>query len=97
LTVGLPAAGNSSYIRVLLDASADVNAVDANGYTPLLYSSRWGCVDGIKLLCAAKADISSTTTDGRTSLHNAAKIGSLACVKLLLEFRVSKAPTLVPA
>jgi len=91
----VPAAANSGHIRVLLDANADIHAEDSKLYTPLLYSSRWGCVDGVKLLCDAKADVSHVLADGRTCLHNASKIGSLDCVKLLLEFMVSKTPSLI--
>ena len=60
---------DSSVMRVLLEANADVNAVEELGNTALHLASSWDCSDCVKLLCAAGADVnyrSSLTMAGKT-------------------------------
>ena len=85
---------DSSVMRVLLEANADVNAVEELGNTALHLASSWDCSDCVKLLCAAGADVNAINNSGCTSLIEAAQWGgSLECARLLVEFKVRIADT----
>ena len=64
-------------MQTLLSASADVNAKDNDGKTPLHYaSSEWDCdvdkvVDVAQILLSAGADLNANNNNGETPLHSA--------------------------
>ena len=46
--------GNTVLLKQLLDANADVNTKDTEGWTPLMFASKNGHVESMKLLLDAK-------------------------------------------
>jgi len=78
----------------LLQAGADVNAQNDQGYTPLLLTSKYSntssSVETVKVLLQAGADVNAPAKEGLTPLHLATKYSntssSLETVKVLLEY-----------
>ena len=95
LTIEFPAClEDSSFMRALLEANADISAEEELGNTALHLASSRNCNDCVKLLCAAGADVNAVNHDGCTSLIEAAHWGqSLECARILVEFKVSIANT----
>ena len=61
--------GNAKDIKTLLARGANINAYDADGYTPLLRaSSQGGNAENIQPLLANGADVNATTAWGETAL-----------------------------
>ncbi len=77
--------GDTSAIRALLEAGADVNEKDADGHTPLRRALRWARIDVISLLIEAGADVNGKDKDGCTLLHRAARHGNTDAVRALLK------------
>ncbi|OBI68253.1 hypothetical protein A5664_11520 [Mycolicibacterium fortuitum] len=72
----------------LLSEGADVNAVDSQGFTPLLFAAASDSVDVVQLLLDAGADIESADVKGETPLYKAVRNrtrGAVPITKLLLE------------
>ncbi|MDC3309545.1 ankyrin repeat domain-containing protein [bacterium] len=65
----------ASNVQAELDAGADVNARDKDGYTPLLLAAGYSTAESIQLLIAAGADVNARTEKGYTPLHSA--VGTL--------------------
>lgn len=61
------AARERGTIEVLLDAGADVNAVQHGGFTPLLEAAQTGQADVVELLLERGADPDAKLEDGRTA------------------------------
>ena len=55
-------------VKILLEASADVNAKTSNGGTALLYAAGKGNEEIVKLLLNQKADVNATTNSGFNAL-----------------------------
>jgi ankyrin repeat protein len=73
-------------LRGLVDAGADVNAVDARGDTPLHYAAINCNSTGLRVLVELGAEIDQQQPNGRTALHLAV-VGwtkGYLCTKLLL-------------
>jgi len=49
--------GQLQILRLLLDANANVNAKDNNGYTALIKASNRGNIDVVRVLLDAKAEV----------------------------------------
>ncbi|KAM5303756.1 cortactin-binding protein 2 [Glossophaga mutica] len=77
--------GHTDCVRLLLNAEAQVNAVDKNGFTPLCAAASQGHFKCIELLIAYDADINYAADGGQTPLYLACKNGNKECIKLLLE------------
>ena len=77
--------GSDSAIEVLLEAGADPNAVDREGWTPLLLAAKSGSERAVKALLEAGVDPNAVDREGWTPLLLAAKSGSERAVKALLE------------
>jgi uncharacterized protein len=61
------AAHERAAIEVLLDAGADVNAVQHGGFTPLLEAAQSGQAEVVELLLERGADPDAKLDDGRTA------------------------------
>ncbi|MBO7411989.1 MAG: ankyrin repeat domain-containing protein [Ottowia sp.] len=59
--------GDTANVRCLLDAGADVNAADGNGWTPLMFAARDGHADIVRLLIERGANINAAQTGGKTA------------------------------
>ncbi|HEY7738734.1 MAG TPA: ankyrin repeat domain-containing protein, partial [Candidatus Limnocylindria bacterium] len=69
-------AGNDpEIVRLLLEAGADVNAVQADGYTPLHEAAQNGDRDTAERLVAAGADPTARLDDGSTPADSARNAG----------------------
>jgi len=84
--------GSEDTVRRLIDAGADVNAVDEDGRTPLHDAARTSSGYTIRKLIDAGADVNAVDKDGRTPLHDAASPLELALNTLFVGLPV-KAPT----
>ena len=72
-------------LRLLLDAGANLEAVDCNRHTPLHWcTARHENVEIMKLLVEAGANVNAAADFSKTALHFAASNGTLACVEVLL-------------
>ncbi len=80
------AKGRQSYIPVLLEGGANLEARDHNSQTPLhlAIANLHEEVAEILLVYGAGADIEATDSTGRTPLHHAIEMKNLDMVKLLL-------------
>lgn len=77
--------GQTAICSVLLDAGAQVDAVDKEKNTPLHYAATIGKVDTIKLLIKEGANVDAKQEKGMTPLHWACHKGHDAAVKILLD------------
>ena len=80
--------GNLAEVKLLLDAGADVNAMDNDGETPLHIASYKGYIEITKLLLDRGADVNARDLwkqFGRTPLHFAAWGGNSEIARLLLD------------
>ena len=71
-------------LRVLLEASGDVDRPDVNGTTPACAAARSGHVDALRVLVDSGADVNRAAKQ-MTPLWIAAKSGHVDVVALLLE------------
>jgi len=75
---------NNDLVRLdFLVRSADINATDGGGYTPLMYSAAVGSVDAMKRLVSKGANVNAQSTAGITSLILSAT--DINKVRLLLD------------
>ena len=83
---GLAAAGDAAGLKRVLSAesSADVDAVDHEGETPLKIASVFGHVDAVKELLRHQASVGQSDDDPETALHVAAARDHAAVAKVLL-------------
>lgn len=89
-TEGLPLCAAAAWDRVevisaLLEAGADVNGVEADGWQPLLWAAANGNADAARTLIEAGASVEAANTNGDTPLTLAARRGALGVVRVLLE------------
>ncbi|MCE5319077.1 MAG: ankyrin repeat domain-containing protein [Parachlamydia sp.] len=76
--------GNAEAVRMLIDAGADVNKVDADSMTPLYHALSKGNREVMNLLISAGADVTKGILQGYSPLHLAVHKGSLVDVYTLL-------------
>ncbi|MCO5557054.1 hypothetical protein L7F22_010610 [Adiantum nelumboides] len=79
-------AGDDAKLKELLsDESRDVDAVDENGRTALLFAAGIGSDKCIRTLVEAGADVDGQDPDGLTPLHMATGYARQSCVAVLVE------------
>ncbi|CAD7701476.1 unnamed protein product [Ostreobium quekettii] len=77
-------AGNLTAVEAFIEAGADVEAIDGEGNTPLIFAAVRG-LDGIaRALIQAGADIAAENNDGQTALGLAAFFGHRDIIEILL-------------
>ena len=76
-----PSAGPA---RLLLEAKAQVDILDAEGRTPLHLAAQRGTADIVEALVASGAEADARDGDGYTPLHMAARAGQRATLRALL-------------
>jgi len=82
--------GLADVATALLDAGSDVNAVDADGRTPLVLATIGGHEDVARLMIERKGcDVNTVDTTQRTCLFYAAQCGLADTVRRLLQVRHS--------
>ena len=72
-------------VQVFINKKADVNAMDASGWTALHFASKSGCFESLKLILEQDADVNANTNKGQCSIHIAAEEGNLECLKILTD------------
>ena len=72
-------------ISLLLAAGANVNLLNCNKYSALMYFSREGCVKCVRLLIEAGAYVNLRNKNGESALSLAALRDRLRCMKVLIE------------
>lgn len=60
--------GHTEIVKTLIQAKANVNAVNGRGWTPLIAAARSGRMDIVKLLLQTKADVNLVDNVGREPL-----------------------------
>eukprot|EP01063_Lacrimia_lanifica_P025425 TRINITY_DN33231_c0_g1_i1.p1 TRINITY_DN33231_c0_g1~~TRINITY_DN33231_c0_g1_i1.p1 ORF type:complete len:251 (+),score=121.31 TRINITY_DN33231_c0_g1_i1:54-755(+) len=71
--------------KMLLDAEADIDVQDAEGWSPLQYAVDKNCTELVELLVGRGADTSAKDAYKRSLLHNAARVGNAAIIEILRE------------
>lgn len=67
-----------------MENGANVDATDKNGWTALMYSASYDCIDDVKLLIDHKA-LNIKNNEGHTALYYAEKYKLERIIKLLKE------------
>ena len=70
--------------KELLEAGADVDAINSEGSTPLLLASQDLCLQVMELLVNAKADPRIADNRKATPLHKVSQLGNLEAVQILI-------------
>ncbi|XP_071325726.1 B-cell lymphoma 3 protein homolog [Trachinotus anak] len=78
--------GHKDLARMLLDAGADINAMDIkSGQSPLMHAVESNNVDMVHFLIENGCDVNSQSYSGNTALHSACGRGQVDTVRLLLK------------
>lgn len=75
--------GDTAVVQALLQAQADLNATDADGWTPLHFAADAGHAAG-QARAGAQADVNAANAHGQTPMCCAAAGGHTDAVQLLL-------------
>ena len=60
--------GSAAEVRVLLEAGSNVNVVDGQGNTPLMWAAQYGSAETVEVMLQAGADVAIVNSDGMTAL-----------------------------
>ncbi|XP_030248397.1 B-cell lymphoma 3 protein homolog [Sparus aurata] len=78
--------GHKDLARMLLDAGADINAMDIkSGQSPLMHAVESNNADMIHFLIESGCNVNSQSYSGNTALHGACGRGQVDTVRLLLK------------
>lgn len=78
--------GHRGLARMLLDAGADINAMDIkSGQSPLMHAVESNNADMVHFLIESGCDVNSQSYSGNTALHSACGRGQVDTVRLLLK------------
>ncbi|XP_078143078.1 B-cell lymphoma 3 protein [Centroberyx gerrardi] len=79
-------AGHMDLAKMLLDAGADINAMDVkSGQSPLMHAVESNNADMVHFLIENGCDVNSQSYSGNTALHSACGRGQVDTVRLLLK------------
>jgi ankyrin repeat protein len=78
-------ADSPSTIKTLLDAKANLNARDSQGYSALHAAIRWNAFNSAALLIDSGIDINTHSLNGNTPLHDAVSLGMADIENLLID------------
>ena len=77
--------GDCRQVQLLLQEGAQAGAVNASGWTPLMYAAHYGHVAVVRVLIEAGCDVEQREwKDQRTALMMAASNGHTKCMELLI-------------
>jgi len=76
--------GDLDKVKSFIEETADVNAADSHGATPLHYAVLRGSKEVVGLLIAKGADVNAKDKNNNTPLHNAVAVESQDIVRLLI-------------
>ena len=82
--------GNIKRIKELLKAGANINAIDNQGFTPLINAVSGEQTEAVKLLLNNGANVNARTKHGMTALIGAVKDGNIEMVRALLAKNADK-------
>ncbi|MCB1172420.1 MAG: ankyrin repeat domain-containing protein [Leptospiraceae bacterium] len=74
----------TKYFTLLLQSGSDVNAVDSQGRTALMYAAKTKDMDAIRLLLQHRADTGRTDKSGSCVLHYLDFYGTVSAAELLM-------------
>lgn len=77
--------GTPETVQSAINIGAELNELDAYGYTPLIQTCIVNNIEMAKIVLAAKADVNFTDLTGRSALHWAADNNNFELCKLLLK------------
>ena len=77
--------GNVEIMKMLIEASADVNGKDEWGHTALMATAEYGHVEAAKLLIKSGANVDATKPDQTTALMIAARNGNFKIAEIVLD------------
>ena len=77
------AEGRSSVLKLLVDASANVNSQRKDGVTAIWLAAQFGHVRCVVLLAELNADVNLQATDGASPVYIAAQGGNCECIREL--------------
>lgn len=77
--------GDCKMVGIQLEAGADPNEFDSDGYRPLMIASIFSRKEIVKLLLEYGADVNARTNDGQTALFFASLFSDSECVKMLVD------------
>ena len=77
--------GNLEIVERLVEAKADLGAVDSRRRTPLLLAARDGQAAVARYMIMNGADIHHVSVDGRSAMHMAASRGQNRIVQMLMD------------
>ncbi|XP_031144766.1 B-cell lymphoma 3 protein homolog [Sander lucioperca] len=78
--------GHKDLAKMLLDAGADINAMDIkSGQSPLVHAVESNNADMVHFLIESGCDVNSQSYSGNTALHSACGRGQVDTVRLLLK------------
>ncbi len=74
-----------AWLGFLLQASADANARDRDGNSPMVLAAIGRWTEGLQLLVAIRADVDRRNNSGETALIKAVQAGDAANARILLD------------
>ena len=81
--------GSTSVVKLLIDAHAELDALDEERRTALSWAAGEGHEGTVVALLQARADVSLVDANGLGALHHAVKAAALGCARALLQHGAS--------
>jgi ankyrin repeat protein len=81
--------GRLEIARMLIDAGANVNVQDDNGYAPLHVAAKYGNEEILRMLIDAGANVNVQSNTGWTPLHDVAYEGNVEIARILIDAKAN--------